>query len=210
MAISVVNSGTSTSGALGFTATAGRIVIAAVSVRDWEVTWTPGGSWTLLAARSPNSTNFEPPCFLFGKLAAGGETTVGGSFSSGAGRAGCAIEVTGATLTGVPAGAENHSIGNVLTIPDATPPAGSSALVVGAAVGKFSLTPPGGAWTSVGQVLQNGNQWPFLILVYQNVTGASGSYGVSIGASNGEAWSAAGGMYIPAVPSGKSSFMMVG
>ena len=68
MAIAVVTTGTSSTGALGFTATAGRLVLCGLGVRDWGITWSAGGGWTLLQKWDNNTTNQEPAVFLFGKI----------------------------------------------------------------------------------------------------------------------------------------------
>lgn len=181
MAIAVTNTGTSTSTGLGFTATAGRIVVASVSQRDSGCTYSPADGWAELAAYAPNASG-RPPSWLIGRVAAGGETVVGGTFPASAAVKGTvALEVTGSTLATLVGSSTSGStnVGGPYTLsgPTLTPTAGAECLlIVSFAFSRVeSVTDPSG-WTLAGSVVANSADWPYLRTFYRLIASASGSY----------------------------------
>jgi hypothetical protein len=191
MAIVVETTGSSNTGALGFTATAGRIIICAIALRNWNVAWTPGNGFSVLAEFKNNATN-TGNILIAGKVSTGGETTIGGSWANNAGKTAAALELSGATLTGVDGSAVQGS-GTTSTAPARTPTAGASCIILGAHMrssgsGANTASSP---YTGIGGTFPpSGNSdWPRTVLEYLIEPSASGSYSPQATGNNAQ-WAA--------------------
>jgi hypothetical protein len=195
VAIAVVTTGTSNTGALGFTATAGRLVICAIALRNWNVAWTPGNGFAVIdaAERKNNATN-TGNILICGKVATGGETTIGGSWANNAGKSAVSLELTGATLTGATGSATNGTSGTTRTAPTQSPAGGSSCIILGAAMAASgsSNNTAVSPYTGVGgSTPPSGNtDWPRTLLEYLIEASASGTYTPTATGANAQ-WAAA-------------------
>lgn len=202
MAITRTQGSHSTGATLPFSPTAGRVLIAICTVRNWGVTFTTPTGWTKLTSVE-NNGNPSSNLGVFGKLAAGSDTLAGFGATSG-GQSWEYMEIAGAQLTGYQATSQ-QGVALPLT------PAGSSCIVLGCFTGgTFGTDYSGsGSWTLSSSGVSSDGDWPHSGITYQILTSASGAY--TPAASGGPSgFTAAATIVLPAQPLGRSSIVMVG
>jgi hypothetical protein len=210
MTIAVSQSGAVNSNSLGFTAVAGRIIVAVFAVRNWNVVWTPGTGWSILASRA-NNTPGEMNAWIAAKVAAGGETTVAGSFTNDAGKVYAAIELTGATLAGAQNGGNQRGSGGTYSGPAITP--SGPGIVLGALTTQGANVTASAGWTGLGGTFPPAGEsdWPRTALVYRLVASPAGAE-TPQGTGGGTEWAAASAVVLDgsAGSGGRSAQVIMG
>lgn len=203
--------GASSTVALGFTAVAGRLLVAAIGIRESDPPTSGNNGWTLIVA-----ANFGEGGGILAKIAAGGETTVDFNKASGnnVNVGAVSAEFTGPTLTDVFGDALTAGgSGGTDTAPAVTPTSGRECLIVGGfASGGFDslYSSAGNGFTFVDSVVANGGDNPVIGMVYLIVASASGSYTPAIASRNQSHDAESAIFYTTAGPSARSMVVMAG
>lgn len=169
----------------GWTATAGRVILAVFARRDGGVPSLPPTGYTALASIAGGG-GFTDGVAIFGKVAAGGENQI--DWGSGGGlqpapSTSVFVEVTGASLAGFNAATATSLGGGSISVA-VTPTPGGDAFIFSvfdrAQDGAWTPRPvPTGAGAEVIQFADDGGGHPRVIAYGRPITAASGSYTVS-------------------------------
>lgn len=208
--ISVSQQGSSGNLNLGFTAVGGRLLIAAMGIREWNRTFTPSGGWQVIARRE-NVDPGQMHGWVLAKVATGGETAITGTFNGPGPVVTASIEVVGASINGALDGGWQRGNTTTILAPPVTPLSGREAIIVACLNGDNRNVTAGVGYTGVGGTFPPSGEtdWPRVMLAYKIVSPTTGSYQPQGTISPADEWTGVSAVFYQSITGTGARFSVI-